>query len=206
MRKTMSTNGSVIKGSVINGTAAEPAPGSQPLEPEAIAEQIRALRSHVPEYVHLPTASVRALRGAASVNPDFVQAAINAAGAASGIPTLLGQTPPELRQQTEEAARWTVVEDEARALLQGIATGNVVRRHRIGLTALQTYGVVRQLARKPEFQFLLPHLQEMKRKNKFGGKKAAAPATPQPPTQPSTPSSTTPSQPAPAVDLPKKSS
>ena len=196
----MSTNGSVINN---NGTVADPAPGSQPLDPEAIAEQIRALRSHVPEYVHLPIANVRALRGAANVNPDFVQASINAAGATNVIQTLFGQTPPELRHETEEAARWTVVEDEARALLQGIATGNVVRRHRIGLTALQTYGVVRQLARKPEFQFLLPHLKEMQRKNRFGGKKAAAPATPQ---QPPTPSSTTPSQSAPAVDLPKKSS
>ena len=171
----MSTNGSVI-----NGTAAGPAPGSEPLEPEAIAEQLRALRSHVPDFVHLPVAEVRALRGAANANADFVQAAINAVGAADGIQTLFGKTSPELRQQTEEAARWTVVEDEVRALLQGVSTANVVRRHRIGLTALQTYGVVRQLARQPEFQHLLPHLQEMKRKNRFGGKKAAAPETPVP--------------------------
>ena len=223
----MSTNESIT-----NGTAAAPATGSEPLTPEAIAEQLRALRSHVPDFTHLPLADVRSLRTAALTNPDFVQASINAAGAASNVESLFGKTSSEMRQDNEDAGRWTEVEDELRSLLEGVSTANLIRRHRVGMTALQTYQVVRQLARQPQYGHLLPHLQEMKRRNKFGVKRAATPATtppeqpvPQPPV-PSHPGSSQPSssqpsssqasqsqqrpssasQPAPTADLPNKSS
>jgi hypothetical protein len=167
-------------------------------------------------------------------NPDFVQASINAAGAAANVESLLGKNSSEMRQETEDAGRWTAVEDELRAMLEGVATANLVRRHRIGTAALLTYQVVRRLAKQPEYRYLLPHLEEMKRKNRFGVKRATTPATPpqppvpQPPSpqqpvpshpttsqpsssqtsssQPSTPSSKTPAQPAPVSDLPNKSS
>src|SRR5437016_335095 len=58
--KTMSTNESIT-----NGTAAGPATGSEPLTPEAIAEQLRALRSHVPDFTHLRVSDARSLRVAA---------------------------------------------------------------------------------------------------------------------------------------------
>jgi hypothetical protein len=173
----MSTNGSIT-----NGTAAGPATGSEPLTPEAIAEQLRALRSHVPDFTHLRVAESRALRTAALANPDFVQASINAAGAAANVESLLGKNSSEMRQETEDAGRWTAVEDELRAMLEGVASANLVRRHRIGTAALLTYQVVRRLAKLPQYRYLLPHLEEMKRKNRFGVKRATAPATPpQPP-------------------------
>jgi hypothetical protein len=197
--ENMSSNGSVIN----NGTAAVPATGSDPVTPEVIAEQIRALRSHVPDFTHLPVSDARSLRTAAMANPDFVQASINAAGAAANVESLLGKNSSEMRQETEDAGRWTAVEDELRAMLEGVSTANLLRRHRIGTTALLTYQVVRRLARQPEFHHLLPHLQEMKRKNRFGVKRAAAPATP--PQQPAPPHST-PSPETPVPNPPTKSS
>jgi hypothetical protein len=194
----MSTNESLT-----NGTAAGPATGSEPLTPEAIAEQLRALRSHVPDFTHLRVSDARSLRVAAMTNPDFVQASINAAGAAANVESLLGKNSSEMRQETEDAGRWTEVEDELRAMLKGVSTANLVRRHRIGTAALLTYQVVRQLAKQPQYRYLLPHLEEMKRKNRFGIKRSATPATtpPQPaPQQPSpqqpVPSHPTPSQPS----------
>ena len=77
-------------------------------------------------------------------------------------------------QQTVDADRWTAVEDELRAMLNGVAAANLVRRHRIGLTALQTYNICRQLVRQKEHAALLPPVQGMKRLNKFGKKHAKA--------------------------------
>ena len=67
------------------------------------------------------------MRCAAQVDADFVQASINA---------------------VTESDRWTGVEDELRAMLNGVAAANLVRRHRIGHTALQTYNICRQSARQ----------------------------------------------------------
>ena len=53
----------------------------------------------------------------------------------------------------------------------GCTTANLSRCHRLGLTALQTYGVTRQLARKPENADLLPHLAIMQSLNRLGRRK-----------------------------------
>jgi hypothetical protein len=80
-------------------------------------------------------------------------------------------TQETLWQDTDDSTRWTAVEDELRALLKGVAAGNLTRRHRLGLTALQVYSICRQLVRKPEHADLLPHVAEMRRHNRFGRKR-----------------------------------
>jgi hypothetical protein len=76
--------------------------------------------------------------------------------------SMIGRTAEELRQETEEEARWTAVEDELRTTLSGVAAANLVRRHRIGLRALQTYNTAQQLVRSKEHAYLLPFVAEMK--------------------------------------------
>jgi hypothetical protein len=67
-----------------------------------------------------------------------------------------------------DAQIWTVVEDEARALLNGIVAGNLVRHYRIGKTALAVYSIATRLAQQqPEHANLLPHVDTMKRLNRF---------------------------------------
>jgi len=56
-----------------------------------------------------------------------------------------------------------------------------LRRHRMGLAALQTYIICQQLVRQKENAALLPHVQGMKRLNKFGKKHAKTPGEPAPP-------------------------
>jgi hypothetical protein len=135
-------------------------PTTEAVGPETIVEQLRALRDHV--------------------RCRLVQASINAVTESAGVAGVLGRSAADLRQETVDADRWTAVEDELRAMLNGVAAANLVRRHRIGLTALQTYNICRQLVRQKEHAALLPHVQGMKRLNKFGKKRAKTPIETEP--------------------------
>lgn len=152
----------------------EAAPG-----PEDLVEIFRAVVPHIPRFGPLSEEDMSRLRTISHTDPAFVQASINTVGASSNMESLIGRTSDDLRRETDEASRWTAVEDAVRALLHGIAAANMLRRHRIGLTALQTYNAARQLVRSKEHAHLLPHVAEMKRLNRFGKKrpvKAAVPA------------------------------
>lgn len=153
-------------------------------EPEAIVEQLRAIREQIPEYGQLPLHRSRGLHSATRAGAPFIQAAINTVGASEPIRQALGKTADDLRQEVDLAGRWSAVEDELRALLQGMTMANLTRRHRIALFGLQAYGIGQQLVRRPEHHHLLPHMAEMKRLNRFGRRRKAAqqepPAEPQP--------------------------
>ena len=101
-------------------------------------------------------------------DPGFVNASISAIGASPVVLSAVGMTPEAMQQAATEVQQWTVVEDELRAMLKGVAAANLTRRHRIGRAALQAYGVTRMLVRKPDNADLLPHFAEMKRLNRFG--------------------------------------
>ena len=114
-----------------------------------------------------------------------MQASINAIGASDLVAQSLGEPADDVRQQVDEANRWTAVEDELRGMLKGISGANLIRRQRIGVTALRAYGISRQLAADPNHAELVPHVQEIKRlKSLARRKKATTPATPQPPQSP----------------------
>ena len=155
-------------------------PAGETITPEVMVAQVRAMRDHVPEYTQLAIPDAQAIRRVAHVNPELVQAAINSMAAAEGVQTVLGVTAAELQRDTEDAAHWTAVEDEVTALLKGIVAANLIRRHRIGLVTLQTYNICRQLVRKKDHSNLLPHVEMMKRLNKFGRKRAKTPPQPEP--------------------------
>jgi hypothetical protein len=144
---------------------------STPLKPEAIVEQLRALRQQIPEYMQLSTAEARSLRVTAGANPRFVHASINAIGASPVVESAVGTTPEALRLEVDDVLRWTAVEDELRAMLKGVIAANLNRRYRLGTAALQAYGIGRMLVRKIEHADLLPHVAEMKRLNRFGRSK-----------------------------------
>lgn len=86
--------------------------------------------------------------------------------------------------------RWNAVENELRTMLKGVAAANLARRHRLGLGALQTYSIARQLVRKKEHADLLPLVEEMRRLNPFGRKRVsqdvAKPTEPAPVLPPTT--------------------
>jgi hypothetical protein len=149
-----------------------------PVKPESVVEQLRALRQQIPSYSQLTTAETQSLRAVAGADPAFVHASINAIGASPGVEAAIGITSDALRLETDEAVRWSAVEDELRAMLKGVIAANLTRRHRIGTFALQAYGISRMLVRRAENADLLPHLAEMKRLNRFGRGKVKVPEEP----------------------------
>jgi hypothetical protein len=166
--------------------AAIEADGTTPLTPEQIVELLRSVRQHVPDYGPLPVPSARLLHRTATVDEGFAKATINSIGASATMTSSVGRDAEALRNDRREIERWDAVEDEVAALLKGIASANLIRRHRHGMTLLQAYQIARQLVRKSEHSDLLPHVENMRRASKFGGRRRAkaepppAAETPQP--------------------------
>ena len=67
-----------------------------------------------------------------------------------------------LQTIAETCARWTPVEDELRAMLGGVSSADLTRRHTLGQAALLTYAVSKRLVKLPEHADLLPHLAQMR--------------------------------------------
>lgn len=183
-----------------NNTGTQPVEGTDltpaPITPEDLVAQLRAYRERIPNYGQLTVREALQRRKAAFLKPGFVIASINAAGASDTVQSALGQTPAAMQDQQAEIVRWTAVEDELRAMLKGVVAANLVRRHRLGTAALQTYSISRNLVRQPEHADLLPHVQEMARlskRKKADKKPEPKPADPAP--QQTTPS---PAEPHPA--------
>jgi len=161
-------------------------PATATLSPEQVVQQLRALREQVLPPDGLPAMRVSRRRRLGHVDPQFIVAAINAAGASAEVQTTVGGTDEDLRQESAAIDRWTAVIDESRQLLQSLIDANAARRRRLGLKALQTYQVCQQLARDDAHAGRLEtHIAEMKKLNKFGRSRRKAPQpAPQPPSPP----------------------
>jgi len=159
-----------------------------PLPPEAIVEQLRVLRSQMPDYQQISVSKAKSLQSLANINSEFAQAAINTLGANGTVGSLIGSSQAEVQQDVADSARWSAVEDELTGLLDGVRAMNLVRQHRIGKVATQTYAVAKRLIREEQHSALISHVQEMKRHNRRGVKRAKpAPETdpqPEPQTDP----------------------
>ncbi len=151
-------------------------PANTPLTPEELVAQVRAIQGRIamPDPAPAPVSLRRRL---AHVHPDFVNASINAAGVSETVQSALGRTDEDLREETDTTARWTAAADAIAGLYQIVRGVIQVRRQRSGLAALQTYQICRQLARDERHATrLAPHLEEMKRLNRFGRRRG--PKTP----------------------------
>jgi len=166
----------------IPNAATDPSPA--PITPEDLVVQLRAFRERIPQYGQLPTPERIAKRRAANLKAAFVIASINAVGASDTVQTAVGQTAEDLVQQQSDVVRWAAVEDELRAMLKGVISANLIRRHRLGIAALQSYSISRNLVRSPEHADLLPHVDEMKRLSKHVSRRKS---DPQPTPVPQTP-------------------
>ena len=151
------------------------------MQPEELVMQLRALGERIPDFVQLSRAELVALTRSASVSQRMVEAAINGIGASEALKSALGHSAEELQQDVAFTARWSAVASELQAMLRGVSSALVVRRHRIGLTALQAYKISQQLVRKKEHANLLPHVAAMRQRNTFGRRRNKVPQPEQPP-------------------------
>ena len=161
-------------------TAADIPQPAPTLTPEAVVDQLRALRAQVGEVTPLTAAQRKALRARAKASNPVLQASINVIGALENVAQAVGQPAADVRQMYDDANRWTAVEDELRTMLNGIAGANLVRRQRIALITEQAYTIGSQLARDPAHAVLVPHVQEVRRLKRSARRKKAASATPPP--------------------------
>ena len=168
----------------------QPAPT---MTPEAVVERLRDLRTHIGEVSPLTTEQRKALRSRTRMSNTVLQASINAIGAVDNVSLALGQPAADVRQMHEDANRWTAVEDELRAMLNGVAGANLIRRQRVALVAAQAFNISTQLTRDPAHAALVPHVQEIKRLRSLPRRKKATPAdSSSAPPAPGTPQSPSP--------------
>ncbi len=185
-----------------NAVAAADLPQPAPLlSPEVVVEQLRVMRGQIGEVSPLTPAQRKTLRNQTRTNNPILQASINVIGALDNVSQAVGQPAGDVRQMYDEANRWTAVEDELKAMLNGVAGANLIRRQRIALVAAQAFTIGAQLARNPANAVLVPHVLEIKRLKSFKRHKKAAQA----PGSPASPAPGAPQSPAPVTPEPQVS-
>jgi hypothetical protein len=178
----MSTNQETTNQETITPAAAVEIPLPVPeFTPEEAVDALRALRQRIGEVTPLTAAQRTTLRNHARTTNPVLQASINVIGALENVSQAVGQPAAAVRQLYEEANRWTAVEDELRATLNGVAGANLVRRQRVALITTQAFKIGAQLARDPAHAALVPHVAEIKRLKGFKRRKKAAQTPGSPP-------------------------
>ena len=150
------------------------------LTPEQIVEQLRALKTQIADVTPLTPQQRENVRLKTRVPQPVVEASINVIGASEMISQAIGVPAAAVRQMLDDAARWSAVEGELRAVLNGVAGANLVRRQRIAIVTGQAYNLGKQLAAVPGQSELVPHVEEVKRLRKLSNRKKRTPEPPAP--------------------------
>jgi hypothetical protein len=133
------------------------------LTPEAVIEQLRAMRSQIDEVAPLTKEQRKVLKQRLrNQPPEVVAASINVIGVLDNVSQAIGQPLDDLRQVQDEADRWDAAASEARAFVSGIEGANLVRRQQLALVGRQAYSIGTQLALNPANAVLVPHVEEVK--------------------------------------------
>jgi hypothetical protein len=152
------------------------------LDPEALVQHFRELRSQIEGATPLSPAQKRKLRNVVrKQSAEVIASSINVIGVLDNVAQAVGQPAESARQLQADWSRWTAVADELRGLLNGVESANLTRRQELQLIAAQAYSIGTQLARNPANAALLPHLQEVKRLKSLSNRKKTA-ENPQSPT------------------------
>jgi hypothetical protein len=150
------------------------------LTPEQIVEQLRALLAQIGPVVPMTAAQRRIVREQAKTPQPVVEASINVIGASDVVTGAVGASATEVRQMVDDVSRWSAVEGELRAALNGVAGANLMRRQRIAVVTGHAYQIGSQLARVSGQTALVPHVQEVKRLKSISRRKKHAAQTPEP--------------------------
>jgi hypothetical protein len=142
-----------------------------PITPSELMEILQNLQTRVPGFQSLSNAQVISIRKAAGLNPDWVRRSVSILDNSPGVAAAVDTTHDALVAEIDDMNRWTAVETELKAFLKGVSGANLVRRHRIGLKALQIYGISRQLIRQPGNDNLRTFVESLQEMNKLGKRK-----------------------------------
>ncbi|HEV8434359.1 MAG TPA: hypothetical protein VGR95_13175 [Thermoanaerobaculia bacterium] len=133
------------------------------LTPEAVVEQLRAVRSQIGEATPITPEQREAMRWIAKLPHEIVQSSVNMIDFSTNVQQALGRPASDVRGLQDANTRWSAVEDELRSLLQAVSGTNFARRHQLALISAQAYSIGTQLVRDPANAALMPHVREIKR-------------------------------------------
>lgn len=174
-----------MRNTVLTTTPGNPSTDPSKLGPQAVIDQLKAMRSQIGEMTPL-TAEQRALlkQRLRVQKPPIVEASINVMGVVESVSQAIGQPLDDVRQMQIEALLWDDAAEEARTFLKDLESSNLVRRQRLALIGTQAYQIGTQLAKDPANAVLVSRVEEVKRLKSASRRKKAAPA----PQSPDTPS------------------
>jgi hypothetical protein len=165
------------------------------LTPDAVIEQLRAMRSQIEEVAPLTKQQRKVLKQRLRhQTTEVVAASINVIGVLDNVSQAIGQPLDDVLQVQVDADRWDAAASEARAFANGIEGANLVRRQQLALVGRQAYSIGTQLALDPANAVLVPHVEEVKQLKSVASRRKTK-KTPEPPAPtPATPvpSTTTP--------------
>jgi hypothetical protein len=150
------------------------------LTPEQVVEQLRVLRASMPEVTPLTAKERRKLSGLVRSNPDVLQAQIDVIGASDTIKSALGSSPEDAQILVQDDNRWSTVEAELQALLNGVSGGNLVRREKLQLLGARAFGLGTWLARGDDHAELKPHVERVRRLKRLARGRKSPVETPAP--------------------------
>lgn len=138
------------------------------ISPEDLVHELRRLRARIPLFGAVKREEHRTMVRVAHLDPEFVEAGMGALNANPDAAAAVLHGNEETGDLQNDLLRWTLAQGELEAMTAGVAGANLRRRHRIGKLVLVTYGMFRNLIRKPEWKHLLPWVELMKKTNGFG--------------------------------------
>ncbi|HEX7137713.1 MAG TPA: hypothetical protein VF219_07700 [Vicinamibacterales bacterium] len=136
---------------------------SPTLTPEAVVEQLRAIRSQIGEATPISPAQREAMRYIAKLAPEIIQSSVNMIDFSTPVQQALSRPSADVRDLQDANGRWSAVEDELNSLLKAVSGTNFARRHQLALISAQAYSIGTQLVRDPANAALMPHVREIKR-------------------------------------------
>ena len=171
-----------------NAAADTPQPQTA-LTPDAAIAQIKAMRAQLPQVGTLTPQERAKLRNSAQTSEPIVQSSLNVIGVSDVVQAALGQPLDTVRALQQDAILWKAVEEEARNLVTGLAGANAMRRHTLATIGAQAYAIGSQVAKVPENEVLISHVEDIRRMKRIARRRK--PATPAPQQPSPTPSTTT---------------
>lgn len=149
--------------------------------PDSMVAQLRAMREQIPNFSQLTKAQSLRIISVSAIAQEMINAAANAIGESPIVQAATGVTVEEVRQTSADANTWATLEEELAATYRGVRAANRLRRHSLGRVTLTAYAVSSALIQKPEHASLIPHVDAMRRANRFGRKRRTSTSKPQPP-------------------------
>jgi hypothetical protein len=182
-----------MKNYILNNSSTTPnaAADTQPqtaLTPDAAIAQIKAVRAQLPQVGTLTPQERAKLRNSSQTSQPIVESSLNVIGVSDVVQAALGQPLDTVRALQQDAILWKAVEEEARNLVTGLAGANAMRRHTLATIGAQAYAIGSQVAKVPENEVLISHVEDIRRMKRIARRrKPATPAPQQPSPTPSTP-------------------